>query len=792
MGNVLLRTVSIVALAICSTDVAMAQTVPNSSPLKADGTEAQMAGLEEIIVTANRREESLQRAAVAVNVASGADMITAGVTEPYRLSQLAPGLTIQPSAAGNLIFLRGVGNLTTTPNSDPAIAFNYDGVYVGRPTSTNGLFFDLDRVEVLKGPQGTLYGRNATGGAINVIPTQPRLGEFSGYLTGTYGNYNAGTIEGAINAPMGDDGALRVSGALQRHDGYLADGTNDQKTESLRVQMKGKLTPTLTVRIAGDYSHLGGTGYSNSYLGAYSQTANTFSFQPSNLPISTGMFTPGAQAYRTSLIAGAAKRPYDPASPYPAHRDNFYGFNAQIDWQTGLGTLTIIPAFRSADLDARAFPGFLYRTREKSEQFSVEARLTGNRVGIFDYVLGGLYYDELIRSKQAISAQFITVFDGPNEYKTRSFAPFARLTAHLTDQLRLVGGLRYTRDVKTYLGTNSAFQVICVAAGCPTIPLLPNADSFNDYTFPIPSSGGIIPYAPGAVLGRSVTRHDDSRLVNSRVTYHGGIEIDVAPRSLLYATVETGYRAGGFNPATGYETYKPEYITAYTVGAKNRFFDNRLQLNIEGYWWNYSNQQVSHVGVDLSSPPRAANFLQNVGKSRIRGFEVEARAMVTSRTMVTANAQYLDTKYQSFSYSQLNTGVAPLNGCANSVSGTLVVVDCSGKPALNSPRWTINLGAQQTIGLGEYQLVAGVDSQYQSSRYVGFEYLPQQLQDASWATNAQLTLSPTSDRWSISAFVRNIENNRPLLNTMIVPATSILAGGTGAPRLYGLRLSARF
>lgn len=792
MGNVFLRSVSIAVLASCFTDVAMAQADSNSRPPEAGSTETLAVGLEEIIVTANRREESLQRAAVAVNVASGADMIAAGVTEPYRLSQLSSGLTIQPSAAGNLIFLRGVGNLTTTPNSDPAIAFNYDGVYVGRPTSTNGLFFDLDRVEVLKGPQGTLYGRNATGGAINVIPMQPRFGEFSGYLTGTYGNYDTGTIEGAINAPMGDDGAVRVSGALQRHDGYLADGTNDQKTKSLRVQMKGELTPTLTVRVAGDYSHFGGTGFSNSYLGAYTQTANSFLFQPSGLPISVGMFTPGAQAYRASLTAGAAKRPYDPASPYPTHSDNFYGINAQIDWQTGLGTLTIIPAFRSADLDTRAFPGFLYRTREKSEQFSVEARLTGNRVGIFDYVLGGLYYDEIIRSQQAISAQFITVFDGPNKYKTRSFAPFVRLTAHLTDQLRLVGGLRYTRDVKTYLGTNSAFQIVCVVSACPAIPLLPNADSFTEYTFPIPGSGGIIPYAPGAVLGRSVTRYDDRRLVNSRVTYHGGIEFDVAPRSLLYATVETGYRAGGFNPATGYETYEPEYITAYTVGAKNRFFGNRLQLNVEGYWWNYSNQQVSHVGVDLSSPPRAANFLQNVGKSRIRGFELEARALVTRSTLVTVNAQYLDTKYRSFSYSQLLTGVAPLNGCANSVSGTLVLVDCSGKPALNSPKWTVNLGAQQTIPLGGYQFVASVDSQYQSSRYVGFEYLPEQLQNASWSTNAQLTFSPTSDRWSVSAFVRNIENNRLLLNTMIVPATSILVGGTGAPRLYGVRLSGRF
>lgn len=750
------------------------------------------AGLGEVIVTANRREENLQRAAVAVNVARGADLIAAGITEPYRLSELAPGLTIQPTGVGNLIFVRGVGNLTTTPSSDPAISFNYDGVYIGRPSSTNGLFFDLDRVEVLKGPQGTLYGRNATGGAINVIPTQPKLGSLSAYLAGSYGNYKTYTLEGALNAPLGENGALRVSGSVARHDGYLRDGTYDNDTKSLRVQLKATLTPNLTVRVSGDFSHLGGAGYNGTLIGSYVSTATTNTFVPSGLSIAEGGATPAAIAYRTSLNAGTAKRPFSADAPYPNHSDNFYGANAQVDWDIGFGTLTVIPAFRYAHLDNVLDNGGLFaqRTRETDEQHSVEARLTGKRLGIFDYVLGGYYYDESINSKIGINVQYVASFPGPNIYHTESFAPFARLTAHLSDRLRVVGGVRYTKDTKTFTGTTTSFQIVCVAASCPTVPLLPVVDAFTSYPFPIPSTAGTIPYAPGAVLARGATRNDNSRLTNDRVTYHAGVEFDLAPQSLLYGTVETGYRSGGFSPATGFETFQPEFITAYTVGLKNRFLDNRVQLNFEGYWWNYRDQQISHVGVDLSG--RAANFTQNVGKSRIKGAEVEGRVLVTPTTLVSADVQYLDARYLSFSFPQLFTGTLPLNGCSNAIAGTQVTVDCSGKRSINSPKWTVNLGAQQTIPAGDFKFVAGVDSQHQSSRYIAFDYLPQQLVGSTWTTNAQLLFGPKDDRWSIAGFVRNIEDHRIINNEAIVPTTTILTASTTAPRTYGVRASVKF
>ena len=773
-------------------------TEPKSDTAATDAAKVLPAsGLGDIIVTAQRRAENSQHAAIPIDVVSAQGLLKNGVVAPESLGTLVPSLAATPGGGGRVnFFLRGVGNFTANPTFDSSVAFNYDNVYIGRPGSTGGLFYDLERVEVLKGPQGTLYGRNATGGAINVLPVHPKAGDLSGYLTGSYGNYNAYGIEGALNLPLGPDGAARVSGNVIKHDGYLSDGTSDDDTKALRVQMLGKLTSNLTVRLSGDYASVRGAGTGTTYVDSYfyNPASGQYVVKPSGLGPSTGIYDPAAQAFRDTLHAGPAGRNLSPISPYPYVHNDFYGTNAEITLTTGAGTLTVIPAWRyDRQNNISDTFGFTAGVWQKDEQYSAEARFSGNRIGIFDYTLGALYYDEHNVGHYAVGQQALINFQNIDQ-KLTSYATFARLTAHLSDTLRLVGGVRYTHDHKTLVGNSDDLTIVCVAPACPAAPLFPQATYPSGLGLPVPPSGGVVPLiGTGAIIARSPAEAVNDGFNTGKVTYRGAVEYDIAARSLLYASVETGFRSGGLQPVSGYEIYKPETITAYTIGSKNRFFDNRLQLNIEAFFWKYRNQQLASITLDAEG--NQGFFIKNIGRTTNYGVEAEARLLATPSTILNAQVQYLYTKYDSFHYTVPTGNAPPFTTCASSVDAanpSVRDVDCSGKPAYNAPRWTVNLGVDQTFHLRDYKIVASVDSQYRSSRWVGFEFAPGQFVGPTWQTNAQLSFGPASDAWSIAGYVRNIENNRFAVNANEFAIGNAIVATTNPPRTYGVRGSVKF
>lgn len=758
--------------------------------------------LGEIIVTAQRRSENLQRAAIPVDVVSAAAILSAGITEPTSLGTLVPALTAAPNGGGTVsYFIRGVGNFASNPLFDSAVAFNYDGVYIGRETATSGLFYDLERIEVLKGPQGTLYGRNATGGAINVNPVHPKVGSLSGYGTASYGDYNSITAEGAVNLPLGPLGAVRISGNYDRHDGYLSDGTSDEKLGGVRVQMLGELTPALTVRVSSDYEHIGGRGVGASYVNSlqFSPAASGFIVKDSGLDRSIGLYDPAAQTNRATLTAGPTGRNLAALDALPYIDNNIYGANAEIAYDTGAGKLTIIPAWRYSTVNTLTpVPGFMAGIQTKDEQYSIEARFNGERIGPFDYTVGGLYFSETNRDHFSVDQQALATYQDFSN-KTDSYAAFARLTAHVSDALRLVGGVRYTRDNKSFDGVSTGLTVVCVVrvAGvptCPKAPLIPFTWLLSQVPLPVPQVNGAAAPLPGT--GAIIVRNGNAvnaALDKGRVTYRGAVEYDIGPRSLAYASVETGFRAGGFSLAKGYETYQPEYITAYTIGSKNRFFGNRLQFNVEGFLWRYRNQQLAHIGVDLAG--QNGNFTQNIGRTTMYGVDAESRLLVTPTTALNAQVQYLHTRYDSFAYQFPNTATPPLTGCAvTAVPGNAAVlnVDCSGKPAFNSPVVTVNLGADQTIPVGRYKLVGSVNSQYRSSRFVGFEFQAAERQGPTWQTSAKISFGPNDDRWSIEGFIRNLENDRYITNAQYFLIGNGLSAVTAPPRTFGIRGAFKF
>jgi iron complex outermembrane receptor protein len=359
------------------------------------------------------------------------------------------------------------------------------------------------------------------------------------------------------------------------------------------------------------------------------------------------------------------------------------------------------------------------------------------------------------------------------------------LTVHATEALRLTGGVRYTEDRKNFTSASTTLAVVCsvpAPTGCPAAPLIPYTTTLAAQAFVPATNGGTVVRAPGVLIRRTDVPASGS-LRTSKVTYRGAVEFDVGERSMLYASVETGYRAGGFNPTFN---YGPESITAYTIGSKNRFFDNRVQFNVELFQWKYRGQQLTYLGLDPLG--RIGVLTQNVGRSTIKGVEVDARVLVTPTTTLSGNVQYLDATYDSFTYA---TPARPFSGCAVTQTTTFTV-DCSGRPAINSPKWTVNLGAEQVVPMGDYQLTISADTQYRSGRFVGFEYIAPEYVDHSWASNAQISMGTADGKYVLSAFVRNIENSRINTYATPVPASNLIVQIPTAPRTYGLRLSARF
>lgn len=764
------------------------------------------AGGGDIIITARRRDELLGRAGAPVSVIGGESIVETGTHQVERLNERFPALTVQPTATGNLIFIRGVGNFTLQPNSDPAVAFAYDGVFVSRPIGTMSQFFDLDRIELLKGPQGVLYGRNASAGSINLEPRQPGIGETSARAQLSGATYANELAEGAVNLPIASSAALRLSGATSAQDHFLTGYLGGPEQHSARAQLKALLGERLSVRLAADYNHLGGTGVGTSYLGNYVlvPAEGRYRFVDARLPLSVGIYAPEAQAYRRTIFLAGAGRNLDPIGSRPRQSDRFYGAHARIDADLGLGELTVIPAWRRVSIDAIVSGApFGFNQLEEDEQASLEARLTG-RIRSLEWLAGGFLFDETIDSDVTTNLSSSLIFTR-QDFGTRSTAAFGNLSWHASPTLRLSGGLRWTRDRRTFASDNQSATIVCLArdAGnrpsCPAVPLFPLVSDFAAAPFPIPDLPGarrpilIGGVATGAIVARAGRRFD-SRLTDSAVTWRIGGEADLATRTLLYATAESGHRPGGFNAATGFEFYDPERITAFTLGLRHRAPRDMVELDLELFWWDYRDQQVSSLRPDLSDPPVNANITENIGNSRIRGIEAELRLRPWSGTRVGAIVQYLDADYRSFEYLQANIRVPPLTGCETALdsSTNLYTVDCKRQRPYNSPKLSLSLSGRHRFALGALALTALADTHFRSARNIGFHFLPEQRVGPSWTSNAQLILGLPGNRAEIAAFVRNIEGDRIPQFSNFHPVSNALIAVTSPPRQWGLRSSFRF
>ncbi len=755
------------------------ETPPSRSPdqgrAQADDraqTRDDTANQGEIVVTALKQRSTLLRTPAAITVLSGADLKTQGVNTLNDVQNLAPNVDIATGRDGVQVAIRGVTTADTSAKGEQDIAFNIDGVYVGRGNARGSAFFDVDRIEVLRGPQGTVYGRSATGGAINVVTNRPKLDELSGYAKAEYGNYDAKRFEGAVNLPLGDMFAIRLAGAVTDRDGNskpidndptfngvtyhypagTAKARNDQKDQTGRFSLLFSPNPDFTLRLTATVGHQGGVG--------------------------------AAPALETQLEAhgdgGSGLKVL--ANPVPAFQDSrFRNFDANLNWKLGSVQLDLLGSYQYLqfrqqnpsvqDVAANgggtispvfllpttltfgpAFQFYLQQNRARTTQF--EGRLSNADPERIEFVFGANYFRERVNENgqswnalvpDPLDQQSYVFQSGPvNTTTHEAYGLFGQATWHITDRLSLLGGARFTHDA---VDRDGRFALpFDFAAGFPPPPY-PDAN------------GNPICHYPDTCVGDPNNGHAS----DSKVTWKAGLNYQVTPDHLLYASVATGFKGGGFNdydPAVnGIGQYKPSSITAYEVGYKGRPLPG-LTLTSDFFYYDFSRDQITSAVIFAGN--NTIIFTQTV-PARVYGWENEFNYRVARQTFVSGSLSLLHSRFVNYQSGQYAYQGDP--------------VDFSGRALDLSPKFSVTGAVNQSFDLGDNKLRFRGAIKYSASYFISdFADAVRYRQPSFTRSDASLTYELHNARYAIQLFVENIENK--------VQRTSLLGyANSGAP--YG-------
>ncbi|WP_404478418.1 TonB-dependent receptor [Novosphingobium sp. BL-52-GroH] len=707
----------------------------------------------EIIVTAQRRSESLQKASLSIAAVSGDTLATRGVVDSQSLNGVVPGLKITYTGAQVQVFIRGVGDPAANPYTQASVSLNLDGVYTARSTAFGPLFFDVARVEVLRGPQGTLYGRNSSGGAINIISNAPNFDGVSGSVSGEVGNYHLFRGQAIVNVPVSDTLAIRTAVQATTRDGYLSDGSNDDKSVAGRFRALWKPASGISLLINTDFANVRGLGFN--------------------------------RVFRPALFGDAYTGPQDPRitpSAFPLLKVRYpsrnvidsRGFSAELNADLGSDiTLTVIPAYRYNKTDYFAGTDYLFTDYDVSKQKSLEARLGGDN-GPVKWVIGGYTFKEDLEIHAYTDQRNATTFTGLEQYQdwtsfdTQASAVFGEATVSLMDTFRVIGGIRYTDEARDRSG------------------------AITSYT----STAGV--RGPATILALK------QKFTDNAVTWKAGAEFDITPDNMAFATVSKGFKTGGFD-ATDADTYGPEHVTAYTVGLKNRFFGSKLTLNLEGFFWKYKDQQVSFLGSD--STGQTSFVTRNAGQSTIYGLSADIAWRPTDNDTFSASGEYLHTNYDRFIYATLGgspAGAVLADGCVSNGPATLpgqIFENCSDRPLMRAPKWSGNARYSHRFDLSSGgDVTVGATVKAQSLQYLSINYSSPNFRQRGYALlDADLAYTAPNNRWSVQGFVSNITDK--VVYTVasnlssIAPASGASrtsAAAIGQPRTFGARVKVNF
>jgi iron complex outermembrane receptor protein len=754
-------------------------------------------GLEDIVVTAQRRSESIQDTPVAVSAYGGNDLKNRGVENLQDLSSINPSLNVAIYQGEAQVYMRGIGTPIIIGGTDSSTAIHADGVYLSRAAAAVPAFFDVERVEVVRGPQGTLYGRNATGGSINVIARGPTE-SFEGSASLTVGNYNRFQVFTGISGPLGDTVRFRVAGQVNYRNGYTtvqrsavdplgfrqSDNVEDAREIFLRAKLEFDVTGKLNLLLSGDY---------------YRADDKAVTWHVMDLGYSQGGFVTNP-AFIAATDAAAARGEFSELKSRSMFSDiefynkpEIYGISGRLEWQVDDFTLSSLTAYRYTnpnnrnDLDFSTANASDQVREEQHEQFSQEFQLSSPTSGRLQYVIGAFYFRETndIRNEYFLATipDLVGFAPAPDccllllngDAQTTALALFADGSFDVSQTFAIRFGARYSYERRD--GSNNV--------QLDRVPAFNNIFEFNAVSF-------------------------------KAFTPKIGAEYKPNSDTLLYATIVRGFKSGGFNVGSYQnDAFDPEFIWSYEGGAKLDLFDRRLRLNIAAFYYDYSDLQVQDTEQNNV-------LIRNAASARIKGIEVEGTAAPTKNWKIDFTAAYLDARFQRFVSAdpKYNNYLAALGisnpnagACPPGTPGAYLPnnpacpfqQDLSGAFLPKAPQWKFSIGSEYRFDLsGAGSLTLRGDLSWQDRIYfsafqdrepvAGALALAVMEQDAFAWLRARATYRNRTDSWSLAAYVDNITDARVITNSIFTGdiVGSRVAGNLAPPRTFGVEASIRF
>lgn len=738
---------------LASTALASGAAFAQQGGQTAQAQTGQRVALEEIVVTAEKRESSIRDVSASITAIGGEALAAGGIQDTQALINVTPNLIVQRSIIGKL-HIRGIGNENYSIAGDPSVAVHTDGIYVARAAAGLFDFFDINRVEVLRGPQGTLYGRNATAGVINVIPNAPGA-EMEGYATAEYGNYDKIRLEGAAGGPLGDSGLrARVAVLGAWRDGYQtnifpgakARGLGDPDNQDLwavRGQLAYDNGGPFTARLMIENIH------DNSVPVAYKYTA-----QPPFPAVAPN--PPGLRVVNQGFEPGLPPTGRSFGSDENLFKQNTFTGGLHLNYAGDAFTVTSITGYRKTrfhwlnDGDGVATFYVNYGQQDFTKQWSQELRIASpDPKARFSWLAGGYYFRETGTQFIGLPIRLSTlgvglpddsiVVDGDS--KTTAYAGFGELYYRVTDQVKLTLGGRYSHEKRA---VDYTYKGLFVA------PRRKIADaSFNNFS-------------PKAVIAYEFS--DDAN---------------------IYASVTRGFKSGGFNFIAFQDGFSPEKIWSYEGGYKATFLDGRARFNGAVFYSDFKDLQVGQI-VNLQS------VLTNAASAELYGVEADFAFLPTENFEIGGSLGYLHAEFTEFCTAD------PTKPTATAAAGCTAAnpINLKGFTLPRAPRWSLSGYAAYTFALpGESTLTLRGDVRYQSKMFFTQFNRPSVAQGGYAVADARLTWNSANEDFSVGVWVKNIfdkEYFSELLESGAFNPSLVVQGYPAPPRTYGITATARF